>query len=883
MTDRASLLFEAQRRGILPKEMEDTLQEAVRRGMLKAPGGPQYAGDPQFSHLSYEDLQGSIVGRPPSDPLVREYQRRVAAETPAQPKTEPGETDVMAKNQTWRDWVGKRGAVERVGDAAAFAASLPVRALTRGEYGAGDVAGAVSPAAGSAIKRSEENFAKANPDLLWGMGAVGEVAGGLPMTAAARPTRGMKTIESEAAAARAASIAEDMAAAQRTGVELPGFAYATGPTASVGKQLSETPIIGTPARRALERSYQGLSEAAEDIATRMSPAATPESAGYAVQKGMERFRNSRLDDLPVSTVEGVGLPSTVQAPANRVMSRGAQEAASEAAPIRAQIGADVAETTRGVTVPGARPRDEFLTVRSTPAQLTDDQLSHLIRLPATETSAAARAEALYERAWRKVPDLIKEDGKRNPSLLNATNTRSALASVEKNIANQISGQGTISGELADRLRNPKSNFTLENLRDIRTEVGRALGNYSPVSPGSLDRGQLKSLYGALSRDIEIGIETLANRAAIGTQRGNNVPNYVSPQVAKDAAQALYAMRTADRYFRLSMDRMDRFAEIVNVKSPEAAASRIIRAGREGTKGDSQLYRQAMGVLKPEERNQFSALVFQEMGRPVASARGMSQEAGWSPATFMTNWQAMSAEAKNMIFQGQMRAAVDDFVRTANKLANVEALTNTSRSGTNTINVGGLLATAGAVATGTLDAVMAGLGSAGGGFAAAYILSRPAYARWLAKYLDLKAKESSRQMIPQIATHIQQLAAFAEQDPQVLPLYQSVVRHEQVGKAPAAQKRNMGGEVALDDRSPTLVADVDAAAERWAEAISEEPPAVAHAMRTFLKQMAKDSTAGERLIEKWAAGDTPRDRYIADRLMAIQADLMASTPEPVVAE
>lgn len=64
---------------------------------------------------------------------------------------------------------------------AAFAASLPVRMATRGEYGAGDVAGLVAPGAGDAFRRAEGDFANANQAGLEAAAAAGDVMAGIPL------------------------------------------------------------------------------------------------------------------------------------------------------------------------------------------------------------------------------------------------------------------------------------------------------------------------------------------------------------------------------------------------------------------------------------------------------------------------------------------------------------------------------------------------------------------------------------------------------------------------------------------------------------------------------------------------------------------------------
>src|SRR5690606_12998691 len=109
--------------------------------------------------------------------------------------------------------------------------------------------------------------------------------------------------------------------------------------------------------------------------------------------------------------------------------------------------------------------------------VSDAELNRIVRSPSRDTSFATRSEALYERAWRMMPETMRANATANPHMVAAVNTRQALRGVEQDIANQIAGQGTIEGDLAERILDPRSgNFSIPQLRRIRTEIGRALGN-----------------------------------------------------------------------------------------------------------------------------------------------------------------------------------------------------------------------------------------------------------------------------------------------------------------------------------------------------------------------------------------------------------------------
>lgn len=595
------------------------------------------------------------------------------------------------------------------------------------------------------------------------------------------PARGVGAApRASLAAERAGQIEQEVQSFDRLGVRPFGPAFNEGPTASVAKQLSETPIIGAPIRQNLQESIEGAGQAAQRIADNIAPAATHELAGTRLQQGLDRFARSGIDEVDPPSLRNIGVPpERVNRPMRDVMSAGAAREMQTAQPIREQLGAFDAETTRGVAVPSARTREQTLAARTTAEDLSDAQLHAVVRAPSQSTSFAAKAEALYERAWRMVPAMMRENNTANPNMIAAVNTRQALGQIDNQIASQIAGQGTIGGALAERLRNAQAaNFPLADLRAIRTEVGRALGNTNPLQQ-TLNRGQLNSLYAAVSRDIEIGLETLANRAALGTARSNNQANYVTPDVARQAAGALRAFRTADRYFRQGIRGVERFNKIIGTDNPTQAVGKLIAAAKGRGKGNLTLLRTAHNALRPEEWADIQALMVRSMGEPVGSARGMAQEAGFSVQTFLTNWQNMEPQAIQIMFGGEQAQAINDLVRVTNRLANVEALANTSRTGTNTLNVTG---TVGALSTAAAGDFMTPLMIGGSGYATAALMSRPQYTRWLAGYLRLRAAQ--REGLEQggaLTAHINRLWQFSKSNPALLPAFEAVASENGIGE------------------------------------------------------------------------------------------------------
>lgn len=618
---------------------------------------------------------------------------------------------------------------------------------------------------------SEQGVDPTRAAIATGLGTVaGPVAGWLAGRAA-RPTP--LTVQ------RAADLAEDVAAHERLGVRPFGPGFSQGPVASVARQLAETPVVGAPVRRALEGSIADTSRAARQLADDIAPAATVEQTGLTLQSGLHRYRTAGVSDLEPGILQGMGIAPYAPVQARSVMSAGAAQRATEANAIRAAQGeVQQALTSRGLAVPAARSLEQTITARTTAENLSDAALARLVRAPSSETSFAARQEALYESAWRRIPALFRSDDSANPNLVRAVNANNAFRQI-LDFERRAGVTGGIAagrfGQMAERVH---TNTTLPSLRSMRTEIGRALSNFGLYETG-LDRTQLRQLYGALSRDIEISVQDLANRARITAAR-NGDP--ASLRTAREADRALYELRRADRYMRLGIERMDQFARVVGTDNPQQAIGVVIRAAMDGTRGNVRMVRTAMAALRPEERRQVAALVLEELGRPRASAPGVVREVEFSPSTFMTNFRTMAPEARAAIFGQAHTQALDDLARVARRLDEVLQTTNWSRTGTNLVNTGLLFGTGGAMWAG-LDAVMTGLASAGAATAAALLFSRPAYVNWVRRYAELRAAASlaPQRVGPMLTAHTARLQSMAASDPALLPIVRRLGVGQPVGE------------------------------------------------------------------------------------------------------
>lgn len=541
-----------------------------------------------------------------------------------------------------------------------------------------------------------------------GLGTVaGPVAGWLAGRAARAPT--------PLAAQRATEVTEDIGAHRRLGVRPFGPAFSQGPVAGVAKQLTDTPIIGSPARRALEESISDTARAADNIAARFGASSTADEAGLVAREGLDRFRDARPADVVQRTVQGY-----------------------------------------------------------TPAQR-----NAIIAAPVRDTSLKTKQAALYERAWAGIPDDMRQGASVQglPRVLGATpNTRQVLDEIAERNTRMINARsgavdagtgrtlpGGYLGQVVSALRDGKWRAALQTMRDIRSDFRRLQSGIAQTEGAVLRHSDIDRVESAITQDMIALLERNVNRYAQAGQ----------PQIAANIRRAITDFRRADTFTRLAAQRMETIEKLFNADSATALYRNVGQAALNGTRGDVSKLRVLARTLRRDEMDEIAGYTLREMGRPVASARGYVQEIGFSPSSFMTRLNNMAPEARELIFGRAHAQALNDLARVVNRLANVEALANTSRSGTNALNLGGALASGGALFSGNLEAALAPLAAGG---ALSVLFSRPSYVRWVQGYATLKAaaRQAPQQMGPSLTAHVARLTGMASADPRLVPVVRSLI-------------------------------------------------------------------------------------------------------------
>lgn len=195
----------------------------------------------------------------------------------------------------------------------------------------------------------------------------------------------------------------------------------------------------------------------------------------------------------------------------------------------------------------------------------------------------------------------------------------------------------------------------ESIKKYRTKIGEMMRRPELVTTRNIQSGDLKRLYGAMTADME--------KMAIG---------------AGEKTHARW--RAANKYFELKLNRdVPILEEIIKKKYPEEVYDIVMKSS---PKGPSRLK-----LLKKQlSDNEWSAVVgtvLGELGTQTPGAATTAQRI-FSPQTFMTNWSKISTQAKNILFRGKeyggLVKELDDFVKVAGDMKQIEQLANKSRTG-----------------------------------------------------------------------------------------------------------------------------------------------------------------------------------------------------------
>jgi hypothetical protein len=302
--------------------------------------------------------------------------------------------------------------------------------------------------------------------------------------------------------------------------------------------------------------------------------------------------------------------------------------------------------------------------------------------------SAANANKLYDRVDSLVDPNIKTP---------LTNTRDTIA----DIAAKRSAAGLSSGKATDAVLEAvqrNEGLTYEGTKTLRTSIGEDMSR--GILPEGVSAGELKSIYGALTKDLEASVQ------------------------AAGGEKASAALSRANNYYKLVSERRESLAKIVGSDGnapAEAVLGRIEAMAGSTSRADISKLAQARKAIGSEDWNELASTIVGRLGRDV--------EGDFSPQRFITAYGKISDAGKNVLFRSggksELAGHLDDIAKVSSRFKELQKFANPS--GTARAGFGGLIG-AGAFAEPltTLTTVL-------GGRVLATALAKPASAASIAKW------------------------------------------------------------------------------------------------------------------------------------------------------
>ncbi len=288
---------------------------------------------------------------------------------------------------------------------------------------------------------------------------------------------------------------------------------------------------------------------------------------------------------------------------------------------------------------------------------------------------------------------------------------------------------------ANLIRESGGTLSYNDLRLFRTEVGRLLRKPEILLGESLDSEALKKLYGALSDDLM----------------------EAAKEVGPDAVQAV---QQADDFYREGAETIrTTLGKLLKLDaSGEATFDLLLR--RAGDKGSANIRElQALREAIPDDEwAEVASAVIRELGRPTAANVDRLADANFSVTSFMTNFNRLSDDGKQVLFGGRegLLDELDNLADVVTRLRQTERLMNVS--GTARIGVYSTLG----LMVGLEQFMTAGATVAGSAVAAKLMMS-PRLVRWMANAPTTAIGSQAW------VRHAAELNAIASQEPAIAPV------------------------------------------------------------------------------------------------------------------
>jgi hypothetical protein len=283
---------------------------------------------------------------------------------------------------------------------------------------------------------------------------------------------------------------------------------------------------------------------------------------------------------------------------------------------------------------------------------------------------------------------------------------------------------------------PTNKLPYEAVKKLRTLVGAELENNSLTS--DVPRSKWKALYAALSQDLDGAARSTGKPEAVKAMSRANRFTAAGHQRIEDVLDGVMKRNTPEEIFKAATSTSDM----------QAGATKIASV---------------MKSLQPAERDVVKGAFVRRMGMATPGNQGAAGET-FSTQTFLTNWNRMSPQAKDVMFSskgGELRKNLDQIAKASDYIKQgSKVFANPSGTAPAMLLAGDALAAATAVATGNFGAAAALLGTAGAANLTARLMTHQPFVKWLAKSTQL-----SPQALPAAINSLARQASGYPQDVQ----------------------------------------------------------------------------------------------------------------------
>jgi hypothetical protein len=298
---------------------------------------------------------------------------------------------------------------------------------------------------------------------------------------------------------------------------------------------------------------------------------------------------------------------------------------------------------------------------------------------------------------------------------------------------QLTGRFQSNPDLAEAMKDPKlstylnalqsGDLTWKDLKDFRTIIGEKIGDMRFGEGHSTS--DLRALYGALSEDMRTTAASMGPGATKAFERANKL--YRNEQQLID--NALVRVLGKDGQ--------------MNPEKAAAAVQAMTKGGK--STGDLKTLAQIRSAtVKSGAWDEIASTLIRLGGQPANS-----QGRAFDPRTFVQWYADMAEPARKLLFgNGELRGSLDKFVAVNQRLANSNALRNTSNTASGMFGGGALLTAASTLFNPVVGAKLAGVMTSN--FAMAKLWTNPGFVRWATGFSRATNPAAAKSQIGRLA-------------------------------------------------------------------------------------------------------------------------------------